>query len=117
MEYLIVFILCGIAAGIIAANKGRSVAGWAFLGVLFGPIGVLLALVVAKNQAAIDQRAIAAGESRKCPMCAEVVKREAVVCKHCGSPLSAIEQTPPPAHEKPLTYMEARARSAAICRY
>jgi hypothetical protein len=39
------------------------------------PIAAGVALVI---------RTLARGETRKCPFCAEIVKREAVVCRFCG---------------------------------
>ena len=91
---IVILIACGTTAGIVASNKGRSVAGWCFLGVLLGPVGVLMALVVARNEAEIESRAVASGESRKCPHCAELVKAQATTCKHCGKD---IEPMPAPA--------------------
>ena len=40
----------GIISAVIAANKGRSGRGWFVLGLLLGPLGIILALVVSKNQ-------------------------------------------------------------------
>jgi len=58
----------------IAQRKRQSLIGAFLLGVVAGPLGVLIALAV-KGDA-------------KCSRCAEVVKREAKVCKHCGSNLA-----------------------------
>jgi hypothetical protein len=44
MEFLIVFLLiCPIAAAKVASSKGRDGMGWAFAGLLLGPIGLLAA--------------------------------------------------------------------------
>ena len=40
----------GIISAAIAANKGRSGCGWFVLGLLLGPLGIILALVVSKSQ-------------------------------------------------------------------
>lgn len=93
---IVVWIACGIAAGAVASNKGRSVGGWTFIGVLLGPVGVLLALVVAPNQSAMETSAIASGASRQCPYCAEIVRSQAVVCKHCGRDLEPLPAPPAP---------------------
>lgn len=49
--YVVVWIVCGIASLLIAQNCGATNAvTWVFVGVLFGPIGVLLAVIGAKAQ-------------------------------------------------------------------
>ena len=42
MEYVILWIVCGIGAAAIASSKGRSVFGWLIGGFLLGPIGLLI---------------------------------------------------------------------------
>lgn len=81
---LILWLLFSIGAGVIASNKGRSGAGFFLLSLLLSPlIGVFAALIAKRNEENIAQKT---GE-RKCQFCAEFVKKEAVVCKHCRSDL------------------------------
>lgn len=91
MEGVIIFwfILC-IVVGVIASNNGRSGVGYFILSILLSPlIGILVVLIVGKNLSAIDQQKIANGSDKKCPFCAELIKREAKVCRYCGRELEA----------------------------
>ena len=47
---IISVILCPILCGIAAAKKGRSIAGWAVLGVFFGVIALALLLLLPARQ-------------------------------------------------------------------
>lgn len=73
MEYfcctLTIWLLSATIAGSIGGRKGEG--GKAFLvGLLLGPLGVLLAMV-------------SSGDRRPCPHCAEPVRSIAKVCPHC----------------------------------
>ena len=87
MELLIIWILCGVISLVVATNKGRNAFGWFVLGVLGGPLGLVLALVVPKNQKTLESQALERGDMTKCHSCAELVRAEAVRCRYCGASL------------------------------
>lgn len=85
---VIIWLLFGIISAVVGSNKGRSGCGWFILGILLGPLGLILALVVPPDQAELEVRQILDGTKRRCPICAELVKPEAKKCHYCGSDLS-----------------------------
>lgn len=84
MIYIIIWIGLGIVGGMIADSKGNSGCGGFILGVLLGPIGLLITYFSSDDEKVKREKT---GDTKKCPYCAEYVKREAVVCKHCGRTL------------------------------
>lgn len=89
MELLFIWLLFGIITAVVASNKGRSGFGWFLIGVLFGPFGLILALVISKDVDAIEKADLRSGKLKKCHHCAELVKREAVKCRHCGEAIDS----------------------------
>ncbi len=88
MGILIVWAALSLVAGVIAENKGRSGIGFFFLALVFSPlIGIPAALVAKADTASLEKRQIKSGQARKCPYCAELIRPDAVVCKHCGRDL------------------------------
>jgi predicted amidophosphoribosyltransferase len=80
------WIACGVAARMLAITRNRSTRIWAALGLLFGPatlvvLGFLPVLGVGEEEFALFK---APQKLRKCPNCAEPIKAEAAVCRHCG---------------------------------
>lgn len=103
----------GVLSAIIASNKNRSVAGWGALGFLFGLFGFIAAIAVGEaerdtrssrrrssrqNTSSSEEKQASSRKEKqspaqdfdpddhekKCPDCAEYIKLEARVCKHCG---------------------------------
>jgi hypothetical protein len=69
------------------ANQwGRDWVLWGALAFLLSPIIAAVALaVIGEDQEATYE----ARDLRKCPMCAELIKAEAVKCKHCGADIAS----------------------------
>jgi len=89
METLLIFwLLCGIISSTVLSNKGRGACGGFLLGMLLGPIGIILALVMSPDEKQMEKQKLKQGDGRKCPYCAELIKLEAVKCKHCGSDIA-----------------------------
>jgi hypothetical protein len=61
-----------IVTGALASRRGRSVIGWLLLALIFTPVVLLILLV-------LPDRTL-----KTCPDCAEEVKRDALICRHCG---------------------------------
>lgn len=68
MEFLVIWLLFGICAAIVASNRGANGCLWFGIGVLLGPIGFAFAFTT----------------GAKCPRCASRVSRDARVCPNCG---------------------------------
>ena len=84
MGWILFWIMCGVISSIIAVNKGRSGANWFWLGVLLGPFGPIIALVVSTEYHAIERKSLQDGTMKRCPNCAELVRSLASTCRYCG---------------------------------
>jgi hypothetical protein len=96
---ILLWIASAIAGGIAAASRGAAMGG-TFLGLFFGPLGVIAAL-------GLDNRA-------GCPRCAGRLDGRGLVCQHCGVSLawphpccpkiadpSPASKSPPPPPDRP----------------
>lgn len=87
MLYVVFWVLMAIAVAAAAGSRGRSRVGWFLYGLLLWPVALVHVLVAAPRAAVLERRALADPRNRKCPFCAEIVKREARVCRHCSREL------------------------------
>ena len=81
MGFAFGWFMFSVLAGVIASSKGRSGIGFFLLSVFLTPlVGILAAAFMPR----IDSNAPKPGTQIKCPDCAELILKEAKVCKHCG---------------------------------
>jgi hypothetical protein len=80
MSFILWIVINGLIGYAIGKRKD-GVAGAMIISILLGPIGWLIA-------------ALWPGDTRVCPFCAELARREAKVCKHCGRELTPLSNTP-----------------------
>ncbi|MEH2407896.1 zinc ribbon domain-containing protein [Nostoc sp.] len=75
--------LIGLIPGFIAYNKGRNFYNWWMYGHLMFIFALPHALLLKETENSMINKGI----YKICPYCAETVKKEATVCKHCGNAL------------------------------
>lgn len=82
--YLIIWLVLGFITTMIASSKGLNTALWFFIGFGFGPLGLLCALLASEDEEQVESKMIRIGTLKICPKCAETIKNNALICKHCG---------------------------------
>lgn len=89
MTILLLACLLGIVPAAIAHQKGRNFFGWWLYGTLLWIVALPHAILLSTDQEQIDARAMRQG-GQKCPHCAEIIRRDARVCRFCGGDLTSI---------------------------
>lgn len=89
---VLLFVLCVVGGVVVAMLAGAASGGngtaAGFAAFLVPAAGLMWALSAQSS----EQIAVAQGEHgefRKCPFCAESIRKEAIKCKHCGSEVPA----------------------------
>jgi hypothetical protein len=80
MSRLLFFsIVAAVIAIIVASQKGRNWAFWGIASFFFPFIAIVLLFLPS---------VLTKGFTKKCPHCAEIIKHDAIVCKHCKRELT-----------------------------
>jgi len=90
MESLIIvaWLACGVIAAIISDSKGRSGCGGLLLGLLLGPIGLAVALLLGATPEKLRDIERTSPDRRQCSACREIIAHDATICPHCRTSFS-----------------------------
>ena len=100
MEFLLIAIVLGLIPAAIASSKGKNFLLWWIYGAALFIVALPHALIMKTDRQALEKKELATGDTRKCPYCAELIKREAKVCRYCHRELEPVLNSP---SEKPTT--------------
>ena len=88
MMLAVVETLLAIGVGFYASDKGRSGFLWFVYAMLLLPIAALHVLFASPSRDVVVDRALRAGQMRRCPACQEPVSSLATRCPHCTSAIA-----------------------------
>ncbi len=89
MEVWIVFwVLCGIVSAVVASSRGASGFLGFVLGVLLGPLGIVIAFVLKPSATLPTTPTSSDGTFIKCAHCQGFTPSESRCCMNCGTALA-----------------------------
>jgi hypothetical protein len=88
---LLFWLILALLVGYFASTKGRSFLVFTLISLFFSPLaGFVIVLIMGEDPFKAEAKTLKSGESRTCPKCAELIKSQATICKHCNSEIPAL---------------------------
>jgi hypothetical protein len=84
LGWITTLIIISVIPAWIAQSKGLSFWAWWVYAILLFPIALIHSVAMGSNKRELEKRQLQSGY-KKCPACAELIKSEAKICKHCGT--------------------------------
>lgn len=88
-------IMCGVSFFLVVITSNITHGNAVYAGFM-AFVSPLIGLIIALSSQTDKAKAVDRGESgayKKCPFCAEAIRKEAIRCKHCGSNLAKTDAT------------------------
>ncbi|CAN4276813.1 zinc-ribbon domain containing protein [Methylophilaceae bacterium] len=82
MEIILFWLILSCLVGYYAKTKGRDSVKAFILAIFISPLIGFIVVALLENKS--DDLQLKSGDLKKCPACAELIKSDALKCKHCG---------------------------------
>lgn len=90
MGMIFLLLVLAVIPAYIASQKGRSFGLWYVYGIALFIVALIHSLCISKKEKKKTESDLQDEGLRKCPYCAEYIKREALICRFCGKELSPV---------------------------
>lgn len=85
-------LICGALTALVADKKGKDPFTWFVYGTVLFILAFPAILIMKPDEKVLEKRAVEEGDKRICPFCAELIKREAKICRFCNKELPPLSQ-------------------------